>query len=286
MQMQIARDEDRMRIRANPPLLRCRAGLSDAAPAPSAATLGDAAMRDDAAPDRADSEAAVDRTNAGDSLERVVQELSHDLRQPLTSLTMNLQSAVKLLNGSTPRIPAALDALADCLSIERDMVALLAHAKQRAATVSAHAPIPLNDVARDLLLSARNLESNWRLRLSERLASPSPVVVGGVVRLRFALLSFLRRALMLAETEHTAPDGIVIETRSTKDRAELLFTGLPLSLPVSESLQSLHMLITSLVGHLQGHAHLTVDGERMTHVISVPLAPMSTLHLPGGSRGD
>jgi hypothetical protein len=91
---------------------------------------------------------------------------------------------------------------------------------------------------------------------------------------------------MLAEAEHVTPDGIVIETRSTKDRAELRFTGLPSSLPVSESLQSLHMLITSLVGHLHGHAQLTVDGERVTHVISVPLAPMSTLRLPGGSRGD
>jgi len=275
-----------MRVRANPPLLRRRAGSSEAAPAPSAATLSDAAMHDDAARDPANAEAVVDRTHAEDSLERVVQELSHDLRQPLTSLTMNLQSAVKLLNGSTPQIPAALDALADCLSIERDMVALLAHAKQRAASVSAHAPIPLNDLARDLLLSARNLESNWRLRLSERFASPSPVVVGGIVRLRFALLSFLRRALMLAETEHATPDGIVIETRSTKDRAELRFTGLPLSLPGSDSLQSLHMLITTLVGHLNGHAQLTVDGERVTHVISVPLAPMNTLHLPGGSRGD
>lgn len=286
MHIPTAGDEDRMRVRANPPLLRRRAGSSDAAPAPSATSPSDAAIRNDTAGDGADSVAIVERTDAEDSLERVVQELSHDLRQPLTSLTMNLQSAVKLLNGSTPQIPAALDALADCLSIERDMVELLAHAKHRAATVSAHAPIPLNDLARDLLLSVRNFESNWRLCLGERLASPSPVVVGGVVRLRFALLSFLRRALMLAETEHTAPDGIVIETRSTKDRAELRFTGLPLSLPVSESLQSLHMLITSLVGHLHGHAHLTVDGERVTHVISVPLAPMSTLCLPGGSRGD
>lgn len=70
-----------------------------------------------------------------DALGQVVTELSHDLRQPLTSLHMNIQSAVKLLQQPTPQISMALEALTDCLSTERDMIELLAHARRRAAAM-------------------------------------------------------------------------------------------------------------------------------------------------------
>src|SRR5689334_21369332 len=42
-------------------------------------------------------------------------ELSHDLRQPLTTIRMNLQSAIRLLQGPNPRVEDAVEALADCL---------------------------------------------------------------------------------------------------------------------------------------------------------------------------
>ena len=70
-----------------------------------------------------------------DALGQVMTELSHDLRQPLTSLRMNIQSAVKLLQQPTPQISSALEALTDCLSTERDMIELLAHAHRRATAM-------------------------------------------------------------------------------------------------------------------------------------------------------
>lgn len=236
-------------------------------------------------PEQADVQVVVKATKIEDSLLRVISELSHDLRQPLTSLNMNLQCAVKMLQSPTPQISDALEALADCLSTEKDMVELVAQAKRRAATSSLNLPMPLNDIARDLLLSARNLEPDWRMRLTDRLVTPSPLVASGFVRLRLALLSILRRSLMLDEAEAGRSEGVVIETRSVDDRAELRFSGLPQSLATSHSFQSLHMLITSLVRHVHGHAHLAVDDQRVTLVISAPAAPMSSLHLPGGRHG-
>ena len=273
-----------MGLSAKPKLLRRHAESSDVAPPPSAATFGEA-LSEGTPRDQVDLQLLVKQTRADDALLRVMSELSHDLRQPLTSLNMNLQTAVKMLQLPTPQIAGALEALVDCLSTDRDMVELIAHATRRAATLSANAPILLNDVARDLLLSARNLEPNWRVRLTDRLATPSPVVTSGFVRLRLGLLSILRRSLILDETEPGSPQGIVIETRSIDDYAELRFTGLPVSLPLSYSFQSLHMLITTLVSHAHGHTNLTVHDDRVSFVVSAPIAPMSTLHVPGARHG-
>jgi len=77
----------------------------------------------------------IDAPPVDDALGQVMTELSHDLRQPLTSLRMNIQSAVKLLQQPTPQITSALEALTDCLSTERDMIELVAHARRRAAAM-------------------------------------------------------------------------------------------------------------------------------------------------------
>ena len=273
-----------MRLSVNPKLRRRRADSSDASSSPSVATLEKASVGESATSER-DAQSAVKAASADDPFARVMSELSHDLRQPLTSLNMNLQTAVKMLQLPTPQISGALEALSDCLSTERNMVELVAHAKRRAASVSSQASIPLNDVARDLLVTARNLEPSWRVRLSDQLVSPSPVVTGGFVRLRLALLSLLRRALILDESERSSADGLMIETRSIDGRAELRFTGLPQTLPMSKGFQSLHMLIVSLVGYIDGHAHLTVHDKRIAFVVSAPVAPASTLHLPGAPHG-
>lgn len=52
--------------------------------------------------------------------------LRHDLRQPLTTIRMNLQAAIRLLQRPEPLVPAALDAILDCLDAEREAAGLLA----------------------------------------------------------------------------------------------------------------------------------------------------------------
>ena len=275
-----------MRVSAKPKLLRRRDDASsEIARAASVAVIGDAPTGQSETPEQADSRAPLGTTDTDDSLLRVLSELSHDLRQPLTSLNMNLQTAVKMLQLPTPHVSGALEALVDCVGTDRIMIELIAQAKRRAATAATNAPLPLNDFARDLLTSASTLDPHWRGRLGERLTSQSPQVISGFVRLRLALLSILRRSLILDEADPAGPEPILIETRSVGDRAELRFIGLPESLPRSASFQSLHMLITTLVGYLHGHANLTLRDNRVSFVISAPVAPISILHLPGGRRG-
>jgi signal transduction histidine kinase len=63
---------------------------------------------------------------------RVVDDLSHDLRQPMTSLTMNIQAAIRILRSlePAPRVAAALEALIDCLDMERELISLVTEAQR------------------------------------------------------------------------------------------------------------------------------------------------------------
>lgn len=71
------------------------------------------------------------RAEALEDIRRIAFELSHDLRQPLTSLNMNLQTAFRLLQQPNPKIDAALEALTDCLGTERDVTRILEQAQHR-----------------------------------------------------------------------------------------------------------------------------------------------------------
>jgi hypothetical protein len=229
----------------------------------------------------------VKTPEAEDELGRVVTELSHDLRQPLTSLHMNLQTAVKLLRQPTPSIPAALDALTDCLCTEGDMIEVLSHASRRVAALSRpNASFALNHLAHDIMRTAQGLEPSWRLRLTERFTTPSPMVAPCTLRLRLALLSTLRRALIIDELELPKSEGIVVETLSSGDHAELRLTGLPSALPTSSGFTALHALMATIVRRMKGAVDLVATEARSAFIISLPrLAPNIPLE-QAGNHGD
>src|SRR5215510_12844028 len=51
----------------------------------------------------------------------LVTAVTHDLRQPLTAIEMNISAAMQFLRRSTPAIDEALDALDDALGQQRRM---------------------------------------------------------------------------------------------------------------------------------------------------------------------
>lgn len=64
-------------------------------------------------------------------VQHVINDLSHDLRQPISSMTMNMQTALRCLRSPQPRVSDALEALSECLDIEREIVQLLRAAQRR-----------------------------------------------------------------------------------------------------------------------------------------------------------
>jgi hypothetical protein len=218
---------------------------------------------------------------------RIVAELSHDLRQPLTSLNMNLQSAVKLLQQANPRVSAALEALTDCLNTEHDIVELIESAKRRASALSARAgAFALNHLAIDITSTACGFEPSWRSRVRKRLVTPSPLVSPSVVRLRTSLLSTLQRALTADGSEAPTSEGILVETRSRDGQAELLLHGLPPSLPTAWNYQGLRTLTTTLVSQLQGAMHIDVNDAHAELVISLPTVEPLTPLMEAPNHGD
>jgi signal transduction histidine kinase len=219
-----------------------------------------------------------------DETQRIIAELSHDLRQPLTSLHMNLQSAMKLLKQPNARVSAALEALSDSLSTEQDIVVLIESAKRRAVALRACA-FELNHLASDIISAAFSANAGSRSRVKERLAMPSPLVSPRVMRLRMTLLSTLRRALFIDEREGATLREILIETDSVDSRAELRMRGLPVSLAKAWSFQGLSALTTTLVSQLEGTALIEVDDAQAELIISLPSATPIT-PLERGGHGD
>jgi signal transduction histidine kinase len=222
-----------------------------------------------------------------DETERMIAELSHDLRQPLTSLHMNLQSAMKLLQQPNARVSPALEALGDCLSTEHDIVVLIESAKRRAAALTAPSgAFELNHFASDIITATFSCEPGWRSRIHERMAMPSPLVSPRVVRLRMALRNTLRQALFIDERERATWREILIETDSVDGRAELRMRGLPASLAKAWSFQALHALTTTLVSQLEGVARIEVDDAQAELIISLPRVTPITPLIEGEDHGD
>jgi hypothetical protein len=163
--------------------------------------------------------------------------LSHEIRQPLMTLRMNLQVAVRLLRSPQPRVAAALDAVRDCLEAERDLAALLASTSRPLLQRSSRwGLVDLNKVASTV---GDVLSHAWPARSGEftvRLAERSPIIHGDAPCLHFALLSLARKALEWSGREANESGGVVIETRSAPAGAELDVLGIPLAMVQGPSL--------------------------------------------------
>lgn len=216
----------------------------------------------------------------------LIRELSHDLRQPLTSLKMNLQCAVRLLQLPNPRVSVALEALTDCLSTESDITELLGHAHRRAkALLASTTTLALNDLVHDVVTTIRCFEPAWRKRFIEKLADESPLIDGRAWRLRFSLLSILRHLLLLDEISETDGDPIHIEVRTGPSGAQIALAQLRAGSLDARQLQPMLGLLRSVTLRLGGT--LTIDNREDGGLvlISLPLVPPNMRMLPGGPHG-
>jgi signal transduction histidine kinase len=201
--------------------------------------------------------------------DRTLAELRHDLRQPLTTLKMNLHAILHLLRRPRPRIGAALDAVVDCLAAEQDLVMLLA-TMSRGATyrLSATARVALNAVASDVRETLSQAQPDLAKRVAVRLADHSPLVNGDAASLRFALLSLVRHAL-----ESRGADRVVIGTRQAGGRAELSVSGIPLLMVLGPSVHSTLTVTHSVVRAHGGVA--TIDQRPSGATVRIVLPTLS-----------
>ena len=225
--------------------------------------------------------------DARSSAQRVIAELSHDLRQPLTSMNMNLQCAIRLLQSPTPRLTAAVEALSDCLLSETEIVELLTQAQHRAAEqLHPDGTFALNDLVHEVVLTLHAFEPGSRSLVSEQLEDASPVAFGTSWRLRMAVLTLVRRLLESNEFEVKAGMPIILETRTSLSWAELSLKNIQLSFAAGQLLRPLLDDVAASARRLGGSTSLDVQGRCASLRILLPLATGFTSTAQGGAHGD
>jgi len=204
-------------------------------------------------------------------VKRLVDDLAHDLRQPLSTMSINLQSAIRCLRSGEPRVPSAIEALTECLDVESELVTLVLALQQY---LSAEVPdlwFSLNDLARDTYESLVALEFSRR-RIAHRLAEPAPYVSGvDSWALHKGVLGIARR-LLAREARSTSSDDaacLVIATRRTSEQAELRLGGIQCG-DMADDIQTILECARGVAGLSRGEASIELGPKTAAIVISFP----------------
>jgi len=206
------------------------------------------------------------------STKRIVDELSHDLRQPLSSMSMNLQSAIHCLRSPEPCVSSALEALVDCLDVEGELIALVTSVQHCLANELARSRwFSLNDLARDTYDILAAMQSGVPKRVAHRVANPAPYVAYDSWELRTGILAIARR-LLASKSPNTAagrPAFLVIETRWASGEAQLRLDSTRWRGP-EEDLAAMMECAEDVARLSRGRASLDLEQNAVAIVLSFP----------------
>jgi len=169
----------------------------------------------------------------------LVGSLFHELRQPLTSLTMNLELIERAITQSPPhslpQLPEALAAvgaaLADqqrlrrTLQVSHDLVAR--HAPR-------HAPVDVGSLAKDLVALIGSEAMARHLTLEVEAAADLPLVEADVTQLRLAMLSLLMHRVESVPRGDPARRSMRVSLAPADDDMLDLSIAGPLGMPADE----------------------------------------------------
>ena len=219
----------------------------------------------------------VEEHGASDAT-RIMSALAHDIRQPLTSIRMNVQTAIRLLRQRPPRTPQAIAALQDTLAAEGAATGVVLAASTRVADL-AEAPrsVELNAVVVEVQRMLHAATATWGDRLELGLDSEAPIVDAEPHWLRRTVSKLILAALDAMDgNEATAHGRLSLRTRRAEGRfAELRLQGLaPASLSMNRDFwthalggaaahaQECYTIVESLTTGLTVRVVLPVAGNR------------------------
>jgi signal transduction histidine kinase len=159
----------------------------------------------------------------------LVASVTHDLRQPLTALEMNIAAAMHCLQLPAPRADEAMDALHDALIQQARMreslqvLHDLAVPREPVCEVVDIVPI-LHDVV--ALVGNEVMARHATLELD--VCPPVPAILGEATLLRHALINMVLDALESTSLSHQPDRRVVLAARQVEDSVELTVTHLGL----------------------------------------------------------
>jgi signal transduction histidine kinase len=166
---------------------------------------------------------------------QLLSALAHDVRQPLTSIRMNVQTAIRLLRERRPRVSAVIGALQDTLAAEGAAAdVLLATSERVAHALGWERSVDLNAVVIEVQRQLRAATATWGQRLELELDSGRPMIDVDARRLHATVLSLVLAAFDSIDGAADQPHGTLSLTTKGKGNehgasrfAELKLKGLP-----------------------------------------------------------
>ena len=207
-------------------------------------------------------------------------ELSHDLKQPLMALRMNLQCAVRLLGAPQPDLAEAQEILAECVDVERSMLAVLSRVRDHLPDAPAYRPaLELNELARAIRLGASWSSPSWPLQ--ESLAAPSPEVSRSAWALHFPVARLAAYALRVHRRE-SANSIPTIEPALEDEQAVLRIGGLSPAVRRRPGLTTFLTHTRLVARRLGGAARLAERDGGVAIVIALPTLAARPARAAGG----
>ena len=165
---------------------------------------------------RAGSDRVVQLAVAGELL----HAMTHDLRQPLAALRLNLAAALELVRRDAPQATEAAAAIADAIDQEDSASRRMAAVEDLVAfRPPKNEPVDLSALAEEVVRVGKTEAISRRVRFQSRLSSELPSIVGDRRLIRTAVLGLVLDALG-ALTE-TPPDRVTLTTRRVDSEVEL-----------------------------------------------------------------
>ena len=166
----------------------------------------------------------------GEPTVRLLDMLVHDLRQPLTSMSMNVRTAIRALNGKRPRLTLAIAALEDALAAESRAAELL-QIEQIERLASRELAIEIGTIAHEVKRLLMTATATWGNRLDLDLEPDVWALSARPLELQHAVLHLVLGGLdVLGNDAHGAPARLQLTTRqASSHHVELRLAGSPAS---------------------------------------------------------
>jgi signal transduction histidine kinase len=169
-------------------------------------------------------------TRYGEPTVRLLDMLVHDLRQPLTSMSMNVQTALRALSGKRPRVTLAIAALQDALTAESHAAHLL-RTEQIERLASRDLSIDIGAIAADVKRLLSTATATWGQRIELDLNANVWALTAHPLEFRHAILHLVLAGLDALEPDK---DGELTRLRLTtrqvsSQHVEIRLSGLPAS---------------------------------------------------------
>ena len=199
----------------------------------------------------------------------LVASITHDLRQPLTALEMNIAAAMHCLQLPAPRVDEAVDALHDALvqqSRMRESLQVLHDlAVPREPVCESVDLVPL---LHDVVALVGSEVSTRHATLDLDITPPIPPVFGEATLLRHALLNMVLDALEATSLGEQPDKRVVLAARQVGDSIEVAITHFGLR-PESSSVDDWGLaLARSVVKTHRGSITLEGDADAGVRLVT------------------